>query len=151
MLEVGPKYAWSLLAATFMNFQCTLAGVGAVNARTKYNIDAPDMGTGRQSAKLTDEEWEDLNRSVRVHMNYVEQLPTAISSVLICGLFYPTLSVCLGGSYILGRLIYGLGYRKEAKNREIGFVMYFVPLLGLMGASVVGITKELGLHRFNWA
>ncbi|PVV03397.1 hypothetical protein BB560_002135 [Smittium megazygosporum] len=146
MFEIGPSYGWSLLAAAFMNIQCTMASIGSFSARAKYNIEAPDMGTGRQSDKLNDEDWEDLNRSIRVHMNYVEQLPTAMSSVLICGLFYPTLAGYLGGAYVLGRFVYGLGYRKEAARRTFGFYLFFLPLIGLMGAAVVGIEKSLWLH-----
>ncbi|PVU85715.1 hypothetical protein BB560_006833 [Smittium megazygosporum] len=148
MFQIGPTYAWSLLVAVAMNIQCTMAGVGSFSARTKYNIEAPDMGTGRQSAKLSDKAWEDLNRAIRIHMNYVEQLPTSISSVLICGLFYPTLAAYLGGAYVLGRHIYGSGYSKDAARRTFGFYIFFLPLIGLIGGSVVGIEKVLWSYYF---
>ncbi|PVU96713.1 hypothetical protein BB560_005794 [Smittium megazygosporum] len=149
MIEIGPKYAWSILAAAFMNVQCIMVGFQPVKARTKYKINAPDMGNGRQSAKLTDEEWEDLNRTVRIHQNYVEQLPSAISSVLICGLFHPTLSAVFGGAYLFGRFIYMIGYRKKAGYRKYGFILFSIPLVAMIALGISGAFKELGLCKFK--
>ncbi|PVZ97751.1 hypothetical protein BB558_006285 [Smittium angustum] len=144
MISVSPEYNWNLLAATLMGVQCFYSGLRVYAARRKYNVDYPDMGSGRFAAKLSDKDWKDFNNIMRTHQNYVEQIPIAISAVLIGGLFNPKLTAILGGVYILGRAIYNFGYsRFGPPGRLFGVLFIDVGLLGMLGSNLVGIIKRL--------
>jgi len=41
-----------------------------------------DIGHGRYSDKLPQRDWEDLGNAQRAHYNYVEQLPTVLTSLV---------------------------------------------------------------------
>jgi len=63
----------------------------------------PDNGSGIFSAKLSVEQWLDLNNASRAHMNYVEGVTLAVLSILASGLASPRLAVVCGIAYIIGR------------------------------------------------
>ncbi|OMJ13310.1 Microsomal glutathione S-transferase 3, partial [Smittium culicis] len=110
----------------------------------KYKVDYPDMGSGRFSAKLSDKEWAEFNNIMRVHQNYVEQLPLAILSVLVNGLFNPIQSAIAGEVYIIGRFIYAYGYKSHGpKGRMTGAMITILAILFNVGSSFVGIYNTL--------
>ncbi|PVU96018.1 hypothetical protein BB559_002524 [Furculomyces boomerangus] len=144
MISVSSEYTYNLLVAALMGAQCFYASVRVNAARKNYNLEYPDMGSGRFSVKLSDKDWKDFNNIMRTHQNYVEQLPIAISAALIGGLYYPKLSAILGGIYILGRAFYSFGYKRFGPSgRMVGAITLDVGLLGMMGAGFVGIIKGL--------
>ena len=77
------------MTASAIAFHVVFTGSYAAAARTKYKIEYPDMGSGRYSAKLTDEQWKDFNNAQRAHYNYVEGVASAITLQLLGGIFYP--------------------------------------------------------------
>ncbi|PVU99735.1 hypothetical protein BB559_000456 [Furculomyces boomerangus] len=109
-IVLSRDFAYDALVVVVMSIQCYASGMMGLKYRKKYNVHHPDMGCGRHAEKLTDEEWEDFNSVIRVHQNYVEQLPIVISSVLIGGLYYPKIAAGMGGLYIVGRMVYIYGY-----------------------------------------
>ncbi|OMJ21175.1 Microsomal glutathione S-transferase 3 [Smittium culicis] len=144
MITVGNEYAWNLLAATVMGLQCFAAGMSVVGARKKYKVDYPDMGSGRYSAKLSDKEWVEFNSIMRVHQNYIEQLPLAILSVLVNGLFNPIQSAIAGDVYIVGRFIYSHGYKAYGpKGRMAGAMISMLAIVFNVGSSFFGIYNTL--------
>jgi len=135
--------------------------------RTGY----PDMGNGRYSAKLTDEQWLKFNYAQRAHQNYVEGAASIITFVvrtadalprcshschamplhspvcantrsreqLLSGLFYPRVSAALGLVNVVGRLVYGILYRKYGPSgRLLGAGLVDLALLGLFGTALYG-------------
>ncbi|OMJ15307.1 Microsomal glutathione S-transferase 3 [Smittium culicis] len=144
MIAIGTQYAWNLLAVTAMSVQCSMAGLSVAVARKSIGIEYPDMGSGRFSSKLTDEQWLEFNNVMRVHQNYVEGLPVATITTLVSGLFYPKLSAISGAVYILGRFIYGIGYaNKGASGRMAGALILDAGLVTNLIASLVGIYHVL--------
>ncbi|OMJ12278.1 Microsomal glutathione S-transferase 3 [Smittium culicis] len=144
MISIGTQYAWNLLAVTAMSFQCSMAGLSVVAARKKFGVEYPDMGSGRFSSKLNEEQWLEFNNVMRVHQNYVEGLPIATITTLVSGLFYPKLSAISGAVYILGRFIYGLGYASRgASGRLVGVFILDAGLVTNLIASLVGIYHVL--------
>ena len=65
------------------------------------------MGSGRYSSLLSYGSWLRFINAQRIHLNYVEGLPTALVNLLISGLFYPRYAVIAGLSYMVGREVYG--------------------------------------------
>ena len=73
----------------------------------------PDDGNGRYSDKLSFEEWFMLNNYMRVWQNLLEFTPMILILILIAGIEFPTWSSCIGLAFLVGRIIYGVGYVKS--------------------------------------
>lgn len=104
-------------------------------ARGRTGIDAPAM-TGHP----------DLERHVRVHLNTLESLPIYLTSLWLFTLIYPTfpfndlIAAGLGVVWIIGRLMYALGYVKDPSARSLGFLVQglaiVILLLGALAKAV---------------
>ncbi|HEY8615385.1 MAPEG family protein [Phenylobacterium sp.] len=88
-------------------------GIGVARARRKTGIQPPQM-TGDPV----------LERAVRVHANTLEWLPIYLPSLWIFALYWNDMvAAAMGVVWILGRVIYAVGYMKDPKNRELGFLI----------------------------
>ena len=96
-------------------------------ARGRTGIAAPAM-TGHP----------DLERHVRVHLNTLEALPIFLTSLWLFTLVYPTfpftdmIAAGLGLLWIVGRVVYALGYVKDPAARSMGFLIQGVAILLLL-------------------
>lgn len=105
-------------------------------ARGRTGIAAPAM-TGHP----------DLERHVRVHLNTLESLPIYLASLWLFTLVYPTvpfndlMAAGLGLVWIVGRLMYAMGYVKDPGARSMGFLVQglaiVVLLLGALAKAVM--------------
>jgi glutathione S-transferase len=98
--------------------------------RVKLKVDAP--------ATTGDPVFE---RYHRVHYNTMEQLVIFVPSILIYAHFISTTwAAGLGVIYLLGRIVYLLGYVADPKKRAAGFGLSWLPntilLLGGLGGGV---------------
>ena len=81
----------------------------------------PDSGDGRFSQKLPYKDWMHFNNSMRVHQNFVEQLPIMLTFLLIGGLVLPKMSAIVGVLVVVSRALYSLSYVKLGPNwRPVG-------------------------------
>ncbi|KAJ1930482.1 hypothetical protein IWQ60_000267 [Tieghemiomyces parasiticus] len=145
VLTIDPNFGWSVLAALAMGVQCFVAGGTVAAARKKYNVPHPDCGAGRHASKLSDEDWKKFNVIQRCHLNYVEMLSLAQSSVLLAGLFFPRVAGALGLSYIFGRFLYARGYvGSNPQARAPGFMIALISNVGMIGAAGYGALQLLG-------
>jgi len=99
-------------------------------ARRRSGINAPAM-TGH----------DDLERNIRVHINTLEWLPIYLPSLWLFALYWNDMvAAALGGVWIIGRILYALGYVKDPSKRELGFVIQAlataVLLFGALGRAV---------------
>ena len=106
----------------------------------------PDMGNGRYSERLSYEQWFHFNNAQRVHYNFLEQLPVVIVCSAIGGLFYPIYSALATGVFLVGRILYSLGYYFGGPKARIpGGILGTigdVMLIGLAGyGSVTAVLK----------
>ena len=91
----------------------------------------PDAGLGRFFAKLPIAKWYEHNLQQRVVANYQEMLVTIVFAVLVCGLFNPHLGATFGFLHVLGRVIYGFGFRPSSPGaRAPGFMICVLTTLG---------------------
>lgn len=110
--------------------------MGVARARGKSGIDAPAM-TGDPF----------LERAIRVQGNTLEWLPIFLPSLWLCHLFWtpqdPTgvIVAAIGAVWIIGRILYALGYAQDAKKRSTGFLIQFlaagVLLFGALAKAVL--------------
>ncbi|KAI3655857.1 hypothetical protein MP638_000917 [Amoeboaphelidium occidentale] len=144
-LSVSPAFGWNILVACGISLHVLVVGFGIGSLRKKYGVKYPDMGTGRFSAKLSDEQWTEFNNYQRAHYNYVEGVTSVVTLQLLGGLFYPKTQAILGALYILGRIAYTYGYRTKGPNgRYAGTLILDLALLGQLGVAVYGGLQLLG-------
>jgi glutathione S-transferase len=104
-------------------------------AREKYGIKAPNV-----SGDL------DFERVLRVQQNTLEQLILFLPALWIFSVFVsPIIATILGAVWIIGRIIYALGYYQAAEKRRIGFAIStlatLVLLLGSLGGIIIHFVK----------
>lgn len=127
-------YVAVVTAAALLVYLWTVIGVGA--ARRKSGIKAPTM-TGDPL----------LERAVRVQANTLEWLPIFLPSLWLCHLFWQPqdqtgiIVAAIGVVWIVGRILYALGYVVDPSKREMGFLIQFlasiVLLLGALGKAAM--------------
>ena len=105
-------------------------GLQVAAARRRCGIDAPVM-TGDPL----------LERSIRAHVNTLEWLPIFLPSLWLFALYWSDRwAAVLGLVWIVGRIAYQLGYVREPKKRELGFLIQAVAtavrLFGALGRAV---------------
>ena len=111
-------------------------GMGVAGARGKSGIAAPAMHGDPF-----------LERAIRVQGNTLEWLPIFLPSLWLCHLFWapqdPTgiIVAAIGAIWIIGRILYALGYAKDASKRSTGFMIQTLStaalLFGALGKAVL--------------
>ena len=82
-------------------------------ARMKSGVSAPAM-TGD----------EGLERAIRAHLNTLEWLPTFLVSMWIFAIYWnATVAAGAGVVWIVGRILYAVGYAADPKKRGPGFLI----------------------------
>lgn len=96
-------------------------------ARRKYNVQLPAI-SGHA----------DFERVFRVHQNTLEWLPTFLLPLWLCAYYLSDVgAAALGVIWIVGRLLYWLGYTSAVAKRIPGFfIQAFACLLLIIGAAV---------------
>lgn len=97
-------------------------GISVGGARRKTGIAAPAM-TGDPL----------LERHIRAHYNTLESLPIFLPSMWLFAIYWNDLwAAGLGAVWIVGRVLYFLGYVKDPSKRELGFMIQIVATLALL-------------------
>jgi glutathione S-transferase len=96
-------------------------------ARAKAGIPAPAM-TGDPL----------LERTIRAHYNTMEWLPIFLVSMWLFAIYWNDLvAAAMGVVWIIGRILYALGYAADAKKRAPGFLIQSIAtgvlLFGALG------------------
>jgi glutathione S-transferase len=101
--------------------------------RGKHGIDAPAM-TGNP----------EFERACRVQANTLEQLVLFLPLLWLANAYFalvPYLVAALGVVWIVGRIVYALGYMAEAGKRSMGFLITIVATAGLLILTIIGIVN----------
>lgn len=122
----------SLLTYFWMSFR-------VAQARAKHGIAAPAV-TGH----------DDFERVVRAHYNTLEWLPIFLPSLWLFAIYWQAdmIAAGIGVVWIIGRILYALGYAKEAKARSTGFLIQSLATAVLLFGALIKAVM-LGL-QFNW-
>ena len=126
-------YVWTAvvtIAAMVMYFVLTL-NVG--RARMKYGVKPPAM-TGDVNFEC----------AVRVQQNTLEQLIFFLPILWICSVYFNSIvAAALGGTWVIGRILYAWGYYQAPEKRFPGFALSMLSALGLLVGSGVGLIQTL--------
>ena len=101
-------------------------GLRVGQARAKCGVAAPAM-TGDPI----------LERHIRVHYNTLEWLPIFLAAMWLFAVYWNDLIAAgLGVVWIVGRILYAVGYVVDPKKREAGFMIQMIAsALLLLGAA----------------
>ncbi|HUJ02970.1 MAG TPA: MAPEG family protein [Rhizomicrobium sp.] len=106
-------------------------GIRVGQARGKYKIDAPAM-TGHP----------DFERAVRIHANTMEFMVTFLPTLWLAALYFGGwIPPALGGVWVIGRVIYMIGYTASAQKRSLGFTIQAIAGIALLVLSIAGIVQ----------
>jgi uncharacterized membrane protein YecN with MAPEG domain len=95
-------------------------------ARAKCGISAPAM-TGDPV----------LERTIRVHYNTLEWLPLLLVPMWLFAMYWSDLvAAVVGLVWIVGRVLYALGYVADPKKREVGFLIQALAVAVLLFGSL---------------
>jgi glutathione S-transferase len=112
-------------------YAMTLANVAF--ARVKYKIAAPAV-TGN----------DDFERVFRVQMNTLEQLVAFLPALWLFALYVsPAWSSVIGAVWIVGRVLYSIGYTRAARKRARGFEVGSAALAVLWIGALWGVVAAL--------
>lgn len=110
-------------------------GVRVAPARRKYGIEAPAIHGH-----------PDFERVFRVQQNTLEWLPLYLPSLWLFAFYWnDLLAAALGLVWIVGRILYALGYAKAAGGRGTGFLIQVlatgVLLFGALAGAVMAYAQ----------
>jgi glutathione S-transferase len=101
-------------------------GLMVGRARAKCGIAAPAM-TGDPI----------LERTIRAHYNTLEWLPLLLVPMWLFAVYWSDLIAAIVGLvWIVGRIVYALGYVADPKKREVGFLIQAVAVAVLLFGSL---------------
>jgi glutathione S-transferase len=85
-----------------------------------------------------------FERAVRVQMNELEQLVAFLPAMWIFAWFgNPRWAALACAVYIVGRIVFALGYWKAPEKRSIGFMISFIVLAVTWVAALVSVVRWL--------
>jgi glutathione S-transferase len=121
--------AWVTLAAMLVYIW---TGYNVGKARTVHKVPAPSMDGPVE-----------FQSAMRVQVNTLEQLALFLPVLWMCAYFLSDRWAAIGGVvWIVGRILYALGYYKAPSKREIGFGITFAASVGLMIGTVIGLLSH---------
>lgn len=114
--------AWVWLVVIGICVHTTYLSLMVGFARGKYDITAPATSGNDM-----------FDRHFRVHMNSLEQHIVFFPMLAACAFTgTPIIAAALGAVYLLGRILYAIGYVKDPKKRGKGMMTGFFAVIGLM-------------------
>ena len=120
---------WTAMAtlAALLVYSWMLSNVG--KARGKFKISAP----------ATDGPIE-FQSVLRVQANTVEQMVVFFPALWMCAVFLGDVWAALGGLiWVIGRVIYAIGYYEAPAKRSLGFGITAFSSLALMLGTAIGL------------
>jgi glutathione S-transferase len=118
--------AWATLAALVVYFWIS---VNVGRARRKYNVSAPSIDGPIKFQSI-----------YRVQANTVEQFVLFLPALWMCAYFLDDRWAAAGGwIWVVGRIVYAVGYYRDPGKREIGFVMTILASIALMAGTIAGL------------
>ncbi|CAI5500230.1 unnamed protein product [Closterium sp. Naga37s-1] len=109
-------------------------------ARKKYNVQFPLL-----YAPESHKNNKEFNCVQRAHQNFLENISFFFAFLLTSGLAYPWTSTVLGVIFLLGRIVYFLGYSTGSPAARNYGAFWTIGLLGLMIGTIMFGLRVLGV------
>jgi glutathione S-transferase len=126
-------HRWTALVTLLTLLLYFWMSLQVARTRGKCGINAPTMTGDPQ-----------LERAVRVHYNTLEWLPIFLASLWLFAIYWNELvAASLGIVWIIGRLVYSLGYMADPAKRSTGFLIQLaataILLFGALGKIIYSL------------
>lgn len=126
-----------------MPFAYPLTGLAAIFTLTVYFWMIIKVGQARAKHDIKAPETQgpdEFMRVMRVHANTVEGLVLFMPLLWIFAILWGDMwAGIVGVIYPVGRIVYALGYYKDAEKRSTGFMIGFISTVLLLLGCVVGL------------
>jgi glutathione S-transferase len=131
----SPKLKGSLMERYYGVAIVTLIG-GLVIFGMALTVSRTHAKTGILAPTMVGDPY--LERAIRAHTNTLEWLPIFLPSMWLFAIYWSaSWTTALGAAWLIGRIVYFMGYLSDAKNRFPGFFIQslaaFTLLLGSLG------------------
>ncbi|GLR85759.1 MAPEG family protein [Bradyrhizobium iriomotense] len=121
----------TLLAVAF----CFFTSINVARSRAKTGVKVPAM-SGHP----------DFERAFRIQMNTLEWIPIFLPSLWVFAIYISdAIAAAIGAVWIIGRVVYFIGYSKEAAKRGRGFAIQAVASFALWIGALVAVLWRLVL------
>ena len=126
-MTLPADYGYVILTGIAAIFMVMWKGIRVGQARKKFNVPYPDMYS--KDSKI-------FNCIQRAHQNTLENLPQFYFLLATAGLSYPKLSAGAGCVWIVGRVMYAIGYSTGDPEKRMRGAVGYIGLLTLLGCSI---------------
>jgi glutathione S-transferase len=124
---------WTALVTVLAVLFYFYTGFRVPAARRKYGVPLPAMAGHA-----------DFERVVRVQMNTLEWMPIFLPALWLAAVYVSDIGAALVGLvWIVGRVIYMLGYGEAAEKRHLGFSVQVIAAGVLWLAALIGVVMSL--------
>ncbi|KAF8578438.1 membrane-associated proteins in eicosanoid and glutathione metabolism [Ramaria rubella] len=142
VLALPEHYGWVLLAGVSTGWLTLWQSHLVGRHRRAAGISYPQAYAEKAEVKASKEALK-FNCAQRAHQNTLETLPITLFFLLFSGLTYPTVAAILGALWVLGRVVYTIGYvTGDPAKRTYGFFNFIGPL-GLLFIASWSVVKLL--------
>ncbi|MBR0829284.1 MAPEG family protein [Bradyrhizobium manausense] len=97
---------------------------------TSINVSRSRVATGVKAPAMSGH--PDFERAFRIQMNTLEWMPIFLPSLWLFAIYFSdAIAAAIGAVWIIGRIVYFIGYSKEAAKRGPGFAIQAMASLAL--------------------
>ncbi len=126
-------FLYTSLATVIISLVIFLFSFQVGKMRGKHDVKAPAT-TGHA----------EFERAFRVHMNSLEQVIIFLPVLWIFAAFVGDMYAAIGASFwVLGRILYSMGYMKDPSKRSMGFMIGFLAFVVMLLWSLVVLVMNI--------
>ncbi|PWN29255.1 membrane-associated proteins in eicosanoid and glutathione metabolism [Jaminaea rosea] len=142
-LTLPQGYGYVALGALGTCFLTIFQSLLVSKARKASGVKYPQMYADEKEAKV-DAKKNKFNCCQRAHQNTLETLPLFLLTLLISGLRHPRLAVGLGATWLVGRVLYTVGYASgDPAKRMQGGLPSSLSYIGLVITATTTVVQFL--------
>jgi len=124
------RYSWVALVGVGTGWLMSFQTMNVGKFRKAANVKYPQMYAEKAEAAVNPDAMR-FNCAQRAHQNTLEVLPQTLLYIFFSGITYPTTAASLGAAWIVGRVLYTIGYSSgDPRKRRMGFI-HSIAFLGL--------------------
>ncbi|KAG8190183.1 hypothetical protein JTE90_011908 [Oedothorax gibbosus] len=135
-LAVDEDYGYVVVVGVLSMLFSYGLGANVFFARKRFGIKYPIMYSDTNNQ---------FNCMQRVHANYLEMFPTFLVLLFCGGLAHPFYCAIAGFVYLLGRLVYSIGYSTGDPDKRLFGLFGYFGLVFLLYSTI-----ELALRLLRW-
>lgn len=143
------SYPWVVGVAATIPFLTFWQAMLVSSARKESKIKYPQVYASKEE-EASNPAARKFNCAQRAHQNTLENVPQVYASLLISGIVHPRVAAVSGLLYLIGRVIFTLGYVSgEPKKRVPGSLIGYLGMLPLFFTSAYtafGLLQKTGYH-----